>query len=63
MDKSDITRNQTATEVLDELGESQWVRPSLEEDWATLQARKMLRYPKEKLARQLYYDLFEFRVR
>lgn len=62
MNQNDLSKSPSPREVMDEWSES---RPSvdLKEDWSTMMARKMAKYPSEKKARRMYYDLYEFRCR
>jgi hypothetical protein len=62
--KSDITEAPSMRDIIDEWSESRpYLAPKNSDDWSMMLARRMARLPKEKKARRMYYDLFEYRCR
>ena len=60
MNQNDVNRTPTISDIIDEWSED---HPEFSEDWSVMVARRLMRYPMEKLARRMYYDLLEFKCR
>lgn len=64
MNPTDFNSSPSTSEIIDEWAETNPDMPERgTEDWSTMLARRMARLPREKKARRMYYDLFEFRCR